>query len=67
MDTLYKLTNKGRQLASSVLPSRRDPVLDYLYKLPNRSATDEEITVAVGCQRSEMMRYERKGLVTKEM
>jgi len=64
IDKVWQLTKTGKKIASSTLPSRRDEVLDYLYK--NKSATTEELCMHSGAgsdSRSTIRRYESRGLI----
>ena len=51
MDKVYRLTSKGRKVARNVLPSKRDPVLDFLYN--NGSGTAVDIANSSACTVSE--------------
>ncbi len=48
MDRVYKLTKDGKRFAGSEMCTRRDTVLDDLYKCQGKTATDEELAVALG-------------------
>jgi len=67
VDQSYKLTDYGKKIAKSILQSRRDEVLDTIYKSSNKMCTDEELSVALGKSKVQvhmtMRKYKDKGLV----
>jgi transcription initiation factor IIE alpha subunit len=68
MDQSYKLTDYGKKIAKSILQSRRDEVLDTLYKSSGKMCTDEELSVALGKSKTQvhltMRKYKDKGMIT---
>ena len=62
---IYKLTKLGRKVAGSVVPGKRDGLLDYLYT--NRTASIEELAQALGQDRygvkAKLRELVRRGLV----
>jgi len=67
MNRFYKLTVLGRRQAGSTSPSRRNRILDHMYRSPDRTAGTEELShitgMSVGATLAEMKRLERSGYV----
>jgi hypothetical protein len=63
---LYRLTSDGRKYAGSISPSRRDDILDHLYRQKTGSTLDELSAVTGkthGVLRALLSRYRAKGYV----
>ena len=67
MDKMYKITRLGRQIAGKIHPQGRDPILDYLYSAPNKSATTSELEASTGMRGGTLLReikeLEKRGCV----
>lgn len=65
IDSLYKLTKLGKRVAGSILPGKRDAILDYLYD--QKTASPEEIANATGMDVARvkflLKRFRRRRLV----
>lgn len=64
-DRVYVLTDVGRKMGSSFAPSRRDPVLDYIYT--NKTVRLSELASYLGLNesraRGRVRDYIKKGQV----
>jgi hypothetical protein len=72
--SLYKLTSKGRQVARSINPNRRDEILDYLYRARGKNneggATVDELEAVTGKSKGVLLallaKYKGHGYVRDE-
>ncbi len=63
---LYKLTSEGRKVAGSISPSRRDDMLDFLYRQKSGATVEELCNVtgmSKGALRATLAKYRSKGFV----